>query len=666
MKKIIFTILLNLGIITTLWAQTSLTPGDVAIIGYNYDNPDQLKIVSLVNISVGTVVNFTDNGWTGTALQTGEGTFVWNVTSAIAAGSIITLNTSGMNLSTSGDQVLVYQGSSASPSFVYGISTTTWRTSGSITSTTSYRPAALTNGLYARDFSVEMDNGNYNVASNNGNKSTILTNIGNSANWTLNNSRLSTWPAWSFTLSNMAVEPTSQATSLQFTNILSWKYTVGYTAASPAPAGYIVLRRLGSIPSSSPVDGLAYQVGDNIGDAKVAYIGTASSFLQQGIVAGSSYHYAVFTYNGAGANTNYRQTAPLTGSVTTLASTEGTYYANINTAAATFVSDLQTRVRSPYTKVSYDNFDETNVTNVAFRDTILGKKVVTCVYSGENYTYTPPMAWIPTTTFSREHTWCHSWMPSYPSESPNEYADQHHLFPVNQNSANAVRSNHPLGEVVTVISSYLEGKYGYDVNGHNVYEPRNAHKGDAARALLYMSLRYDGLNGYNWTFDNLNNVKLPALNEDPQDVAVLLAWHQNDPPDSYEIARNDYIQSIQQNRNPFIDHPEYSDFINWGNLTYNSGSKAADIIAEISTAEPDVISYPNPFNDRLFISAFMSAQGIINLDVFDLSGRLIQRNQWEAFEGKNEWELQTSTWEKGLYILRLTNGQYRKVIKVFK
>jgi hypothetical protein len=57
---------------------------------------------------------------------------------------------------------------------------------------------------------------------------------------------------------------------------------------------------------------------------------------------------------------------------------------------------------------------------------------------------------------------------------------------------------------------------------------------------------------------------------------------------------------------------------------------------------------------------------MINLEVFDLSGRLIQRNQWETFEGKNEWELQTSTWEKGLYILRMSNGHYQKVMKVLK
>jgi endonuclease I len=89
------------------------------------------------------------------------------------------------------------------------------------------------------------------------------------------------------------------------------------------------------------------------------------------------------------------------------------------------------------------------------------------------------------------------------------------LFPVNQSKANYIRSNHPLGEVSAVISSYLDGKYGYDALRNLVYELMDSHNGDAARALLYMSLRYHGSAGYEWTFDYLNNVTLLTLNEDP-------------------------------------------------------------------------------------------------------------------------------------------------------
>ena len=270
---------------------------------------------------------------------------------------------------------------------------------------------------------------------------------------------------------------------------------------------------------------------------------------------------------------------------------QGTYYNSIDTGAVTFVTDLHNLIYS-HTKISYDNFDETNITNFASRDTSGGQKVVTCVYSGENYIYTPPFAW---TTFSREHTWCHSWMPTYDLESGPEYSDQHHLFPTNQNNANGRRSNHPLGEVASVSYQYLEGKLGTNELDETVYEPRESHKGDAARALFYMAVCYNGVNGNDWSFDYLNNVTLPGLAnpEPPQSLEVLLQWHEQDPPDDWERARNEYIYSIQNNRNPFVDHPIWTDLIDFNTLTKKTTTTPAD--------EPT--NYPNGFGTPTITSS---------------------------------------------------------------
>ncbi len=230
---------------------------------------------------------------------------------------------------------------------------------------------------------------------------------------------------------------------------------------------------------------------------------------------------------------------------------QDSYYNGIDPNSSSFISDLHNLIFQ-HTKISYDQFDETNVANFASRDTTGGKKVVTCVYTGQNYVYTPPFSWV---EFSREHTWCHSWMPTYDSQSGPEYSDQHHIFPTNQNNANGRRSNYPLGDVVFVSYEYLEGKLGKDINGNIVYEPRNSHKGDAARALFYMSVCYDGSGG-RWF--------LPSF----QDQEVLKDWNEIDPPDAWEIARNDYIYSLQKNRNPFVDHPEWVYLINFYTLTY--------------------------------------------------------------------------------------------------
>lgn len=240
------------------------------------------------------------------------------------------------------------------------------------------------------------------------------------------------------------------------------------------------------------------------------------------------------------------------------------YYDSISPLKTTFISDLENRIRNPYFRLGYDEYASTILASFEARDTLNGKKVLTCVYSGENYVYTPPFSW--GSSYSREHTWCYSWMPTYGSETGNEYSDQHHLFFTNQNNANARRSNHPLGIVATVTYQYLEGKFGTDAKGAIVYEPRQSHKGDAARALLYMSVRYDGTNG-NWTFDKLNNSTLPAAGEAQQDLATLLQWNNQDPPDMWEVKRNNYIESVQKNRNPFVDHPEYVNYIDFNTLT---------------------------------------------------------------------------------------------------
>ena len=153
-------------------------------------------------------------------------------------------------------------------------------------------------------------------------------------------------------------------------------------------------------------------------------------------------------------------------------------------------------------------------------------------------------------------------MPTNPANDPierDEYADQHHLFPTHQDGANGIRSNHPLGNVSNVQDTFGDAKFGTDASGNIVYEPRDEHKGDAARAILYMMIRYDDIDGYDWGLSAINS----ASSQDPQDLNVLLDWHNQDPPSSWEIARNDYTQSIQGNRNPFVDHPEYVNYIDF-------------------------------------------------------------------------------------------------------
>jgi len=246
----------------------------------------------------------------------------------------------------------------------------------------------------------------------------------------------------------------------------------------------------------------------------------------------------------------------------------GTYYNAISTSSLNFVSDLQTRIRSPYTRISYNDF-KNYIENFASRNNGDGTRSVDCVYSGYEQVYTPPFAWTPTTEMSREHTWARSWTPTNPNQNTDEYSDQHNLFPTHQDNANSIRSNYPLGNVQNATYTFLEGKLGTDGSGNTVYDPRDEHKGDAARALFYMCLRYDGIGGNDWDFNWLNGTQLPGIGVDEQDLTALLDWHKQDPPDKWEVERNDYVQNdaAQENRNPFADHPEYVNYINFNDLS---------------------------------------------------------------------------------------------------
>jgi hypothetical protein len=243
-------------------------------------------------------------------------------------------------------------------------------------------------------------------------------------------------------------------------------------------------------------------------------------------------------------------------------------------------------------------------------------------------------------------------MPSYSSTSTNEYADQHHLFPTQQNNANGVRSNHPLGEVVTPVSTFILGTLGNSEQGYIVYEPREVQKGDAARALLYMALRYDDLNGLNWTFDYLNNTTLPNLSEGPQSIETLLTWHFQDLPDGYERGRNDYIQSIQQNRNPFIDHPFWVNRINFGDLSYIAIPNSTE---EMVSSNWQILD--NGHQPILVANNDVPTQFVI----FDQMGkRVVEVQQSSPLFRTQDFQLPS-----GCYVIRAISGSEINNFKVF-
>lgn len=149
-------------------------------------------------------------------------------------------------------------------------------------------------------------------------------------------------------------------------------------------------------------------------------------------------------------------------------------------------------------------------------------------------------------TLNCEHTWPQSRFSGGFSKGTQK-GDLHHLFPTNS-KANSLRSNFKFAEVDRMVNETpdCEGpKLGtLDNDGREYYyEPPKSHRGNVARALFYFSVRY-------------------KIHISENEEKFLRKWHIEDPVDAEEKERNDMIEDIQKNRNPFIDFPHLVDNIN--------------------------------------------------------------------------------------------------------
>ncbi len=231
--QIIFAAILILGLVDpglqpAQAAPEALSAGDIAIILYNSDNPDELAFVALADISAGEEILFTDNGWLASdSFRTGEGIIKWTApTGGISAGTIVqgadpfnsgdwSVINGSFALSTSGDQLLAYQGSEASPSFVYALNNEgagVWQADAT-SSNTSALPTGLTNGTTAVALN-ENDSGVLNCTSQiSGTPAQLLSTISNPANWTMSDISQSLDGNCSFNVITSDIPPTVQATT---------------------------------------------------------------------------------------------------------------------------------------------------------------------------------------------------------------------------------------------------------------------------------------------------------------------------------------------------------------------------------------------------------------------------------------------------------------------
>lgn len=168
-------------------------------------------------------------------------------------------------------------------------------------------------------------------------------------------------------------------------------------------------------------------------------------------------------------------------------------------------------------------------------------------------------------------------------------SDAHHLRPVDSNT-NSSRGNQDYPE--------YNGPQGSQGSWH----------GDVARAMFYMDYRY-------------NNLAL--VDSDPANSTVgqmgvlstLLNWHRMDPPDDYEMNRNNVIYDWQINRNPFIDNPDLAEFV-YGNMV------GQPFVLSAGSHELDQVRFfPNPSRGLITLTNIIEPTLI---EIFDLTLRAVK------------------------------------------
>lgn len=242
--------------------------------------------------------------------------------------------------------------------------------------------------------------------------------------------------------------------------------------------------------------------------------------------------------------------------------------------------------------------------------------------------------------WSREHVWAKSHGDFGTSKGAG--TDCHHLRPCDI-TVNSARGNDDFDNGGSI---YVDGDGETQCKtDSDSWEPRDEVKGDVARMLFYMAVRYEGENGEP-DLELVDQVDTYDLNETDKGfhgkLSTLLEWHKSDPVDSFEVNRNNVIYSYQKNRNPFIDHPKYVESI-WSTAT-----------STIMIKEPVYKIYPNPATDYINIDYHGEAQGTI----YASSGEKVKE-----FDTKNRVSVQNLN--SGLYFLHIVSGEKTLIHKLF-
>lgn len=168
-------------------------------------------------------------------------------------------------------------------------------------------------------------------------------------------------------------------------------------------------------------------------------------------------------------------------------------------------------------------------------------------------------------------------------------------------------------------------------------------KGDVARGIFYLAIRYNGLEVVNGFPEGLTGQF--------GDLATLLDWHRNDPPDDFEMNRNNVVYTWQFNRNPFIDMPDLVEYF-WGDLAGQTWQQPVNT----NTTNPlSIRIFPNPTKNNLQITGITEP---VNIEILTLQGQFRSNHQASA-DLKLEINLTS-----GMYFIKISSPAKTIVKKI--
>lgn len=467
--------------------------------------------------------------------------------------------------------------------------------------------------------------------------------------------------------------PTQQVSEAKITDTFAWKVNLSFKVPTSSDSAILVI-------STSPLTSLSltnkfYGIGQHIspGVKVVRKFFKGSNTINHtiyGLLANTTYYIAFYTFNNNANGIFYNQSNPPRLSFKTKGRSLGNYYAVLDTNKATFMSKLGALLRNHTMSPTWYSDFRTVVNEVYERDTFINdsaKRYVECAYSGIKSIYSPPFSFN-ITSFNREHTLPKNWMnfrgiPNDELTQHAEGADWHNLT-LTDGKVNAQRSDFVFKVPKTPSSigaaRYFENKSKYS-DTNNCFEPQNSYKGDAARCIFYMQTCYHKILDSNWGLST--GLRSFAKN---QNEALLVQWAKNDPPDNLEIARHEYIASVQGSRNPFIDFPDWIECINFKDLSMLKTCQGLEVkssINEMNTSEWDVWYYKLA-DGQYTVKLYNDKIEPVEIIIYDLAGKRSKYQNTRVNEGENVLPLDLVDVPKGHYILNIKSTKRAKSFKL--